>query len=201
MVAGATYPFLPETVALHWGISGEADGWGGRIWGAGLGPLLLGVVFFLFSILPTIDPLQENVRRFERDYNRFFAALAAFLFYLHALSLIANLGVRFNMGALLSPALGGLWFVIGGLLLHAKQNWFIGIRTPWTLSSGEVWDKTHELGGRLFKACGALALLGILFPAQAFYFAVVPVALVVFCTIGYSYIEYQNIKRKKSVVS
>ncbi len=74
----------------------------------------------------------------------------------------------------------------------AKRNWFIGIRTPWTLNSDAVWDKTHRIGGRLFKAAGIVALLGVFFPNHAILLILVPAILVASFTIIYSYFEYQR---------
>ena len=61
------------------------------------------------------------------------------------------------------PAFAVLLFYIGILIKHAKRNWFIGIRTPWTLSSDKVWDKTHALGGKLFQVSAVITLGGIFF--------------------------------------
>jgi hypothetical protein len=75
---------------------------------------------------------------------------------------------------------------------NAKRNWFIGIRTPWTLSSDSVWDKTHKLGGKLFKVSGIIALFGVIFPLFAFYLVIVPVISVAFYTMLFSYLEFRK---------
>lgn len=92
----------------------------------------------------------------------------------------------------LAPAFGMLFYCCGILTENAKRNWFIGIRTPWTLSNEKVWEKTHKIGGKLFKIAGVIALLGIAFQSYALFFILVPVILVATYTTVYSYIEYQK---------
>jgi uncharacterized membrane protein len=88
--------------------------------------------------------------------------------------------------------LGLLFFYIGILCENAKRNWFIGIRTPWTLSSDKVWDKTNKLGGKLFKIAGVVALFGIFFRSYTMYFVLVPAISFAVYTIVYSYLEYRK---------
>jgi uncharacterized membrane protein len=92
----------------------------------------------------------------------------------------------------LSPAFAILFYYSGILIENAKRNWFIGIRTPWTLSNDEVWDKTHKIGGKLFKLAGILALFAIFFERYAILVIVVPLIVVSIYTVVYSYLEYQK---------
>jgi uncharacterized membrane protein len=85
---------------------------------------------------------------------------------------------------------------MGFMMSHAKRNWFIGIRTPWTLSSDLVWDKTHLIGSRLFKAAGLLAFAGIFFQPYALWFVLTPVLFATLYTLLYSYFEYEKEKRR-----
>lgn len=73
-----------------------------------------------------------------------------------------------------------------------SQNWFIGIRTPWTLSSERVWDKTHKIGAKLFKVSDLIAFLGLIAPDYGLFFVFVPVILAAAYLIVYSYFEYQK---------
>lgn len=72
------------------------------------------------------------------------------------------------------------------------MNWFIGIRTPWTLSNEKVWDKTHKVGGKMFKIAGVIALFGFFFRNYALFLTLVPVIFIVIYTFVYSYNEYQK---------
>jgi uncharacterized membrane protein len=117
------------------------------------------------------------------------------MLYLYLLTIFWNIGFRFSIVFMLSPAFAILFYYAGILTENAKRNWFIGIRTPWTMSSDKVWDKTHKLGGMLFKVSGILALFGLLLPDYAFLLVVIPVVLVAIYTVVYSYFEYQKIKK------
>jgi uncharacterized membrane protein len=88
--------------------------------------------------------------------------------------------------------MGLLFYYTGVLCEKSKRNWFIGIRTPWTLSSDKVWEKTHKIGGKLFKIAGIIAILGALTPEYAIILILIPVISAVGYTIAYSYFEYQK---------
>lgn len=186
------YPYMPERMASHWNAEGQVDGYMPKFWGLFLMPLISVGLLLLFLLIPKIDPLKKNIQKFRKYYDWFIVLLIAFLLYIYLLSLAANLGYDFNMTTMMVPALGILFYYIGILTENAKRNWFIGIRTPWTLSSDVVWDKTHKLGGKLFKAAGVIALLGILAGGYAIWFVLVPVIAVALYTLIYSYFEYQK---------
>jgi len=186
------YPQMPDEMASHWNIKGEADGYMSKFWGLFLMPIILLGLFLLFILIPKIDPLKANIAKFRKYFDGFMVLIMVFLFYIYLLSIAWNLGKRFDMSQMMVPALGILFYYCGILVENAKRNWFIGIRTPWTLSSEKVWEKTHKIGGKLFKVTGLIILLGIFFPNYAFYFILVPVLLAAFYTITYSYFEYQK---------
>jgi len=186
------FPQMPNKMASHWNIKGEANGYMSKFWGLFLMPIILLGLFLLFILIPKIDPLKENIAKFRKYFDGFIVLIMVFLFYIYLLSIAWNLGKRFDMGQMMVPALGILFYYCGILTENAKRNWFIGIRTPWTLSSESVWDKTHKIGGKLFKIAGLIAFLGIFFPNYAFYFILVPVLLAAFYTITYSYFDYQK---------
>jgi len=114
------------------------------------------------------------------------------LLYIHLLTILWNMGVRFNMAQLLAPAFGILFYYCGILIENARRNWFIGIRTPWTLSSEKVWEKTHKVGGKLFKISGIIAFVGIFLQDYVLFLILVPVISTTIYTIVYSYFEYQK---------
>lgn len=93
---------------------------------------------------------------------------------------------------MLPAGIGILFYYIGILMEHAEINWFIGIRTPWTLSSDMIWKKTNRLGGKLFRIAGIVTLLGAFFPGFEFYFILGPALLIAGFTAVYSYLEYQK---------
>jgi uncharacterized membrane protein len=119
-----------------------------------------------------------------------------FMFYLNLLVIFWNLGAQFSMNRFLPPAFAILFFFAGVLIENSKRNWFIGIRTPWTLSSDFVWDKTHKVGGKLFKASALISLLGVIFPDYAMWLLLVPVIFSSVYVFVYSYVEFKKETKK-----
>ncbi len=195
IIGACLYSQMPERMASHWNAQGEVDGYMPKLWGLFLMPLISVAVFLLFVFMPRIDPLKANIEKFRKYFDIFIVLVALFLLYLYLLTILWNLGVRFSLPQFLAPAFGVLFYDAGVLIKNAKRNYFIGIRTPWTLNNDAVWEKTHQIGGRLFKTAGLIALLGIFFPRQAIFLVLVPVILFAVYTIIYSYFEYRKVIR------
>ncbi len=191
------YPQMPEQMASHWNATGEVDGFLPKFWGLFLIPMMSLGLFLLFLVIPKIDPLKANIEKFRKYFDGFIILIFGFLFYIYLLTIFWNLGFRFALPQLMIPALGALFYYCGILVENAKRNWFIGIRTPWTLSNEQVWDKTHKLGGKLFKSAGLIAFFGIIFVDYAPYFILFPIIFIAFYLIAFSYFEYQRQEKKK----
>lgn len=187
------YPEMPELMASHWNVKGEVDGYLHKFWGLFLMPFISVGLFLLFIAIPKIDPLKQNIEKFRDYFDWFVVLVMLFLFYIYMLTVFWALGMLFDMIQALVPALGILFFYAGVLVENAKRNWFIGIRTPWTLSSERVWDKTHKLGGKLFKIAAVIMLLGFFFRDFAIWFILVPIFAVAIYTVVYSYFEYERL--------
>jgi uncharacterized membrane protein len=187
-----SYPRMPEVVAVHWNAQGIANGYGSRFEAVFTLPLITIVVAALLLFIPEIDPLKANIEKFRKDFNAFMLAFALFFFYLYALTTMLNLGFQFSLNQFLVPGFGIFIYACGVLLGKAKRNFFIGIRTPWTLSSDTVWAKTHLLGGLLFKISGVFAILGILSPNLALLFLLVPLLASSAITVVYSYFVFRS---------
>ena len=129
-IGGYFYPQMPERVASHWNAQGQVDGYMSRFWGLFLTPIISIGLALLFVLVPRIDPLSANIERFKRHYYGFVILVLLFLFYLYLLTIVWNLGSRFNMVQPLAPALAVLFYACGVLIEKAKRNYFIGIRTP-----------------------------------------------------------------------
>jgi uncharacterized membrane protein len=185
---------LPESMASHWNANDQVDGYTSRFWGVYLLPLFALGMLGLFLVIPSIDPLKANIAQFRETFNLFITLVVAFMVYIHILSLRWNLGYTdFGMSQAMLPAMGVLFFFIGYLLRRAKRNFFIGIRTPWTLSSDRVWDETHRLGAVLFMISGVLAIIGSFFGGNtAFWMLFIPIIGSTLITLVYSYVLYQR---------
>ena len=192
IVAFYVYPQMPERAASHWNAQGEVDGYISKFWASFLMPIVSLLAALLFLFIPKIDPFKANIEKFRGYFEGFIIVILLFLLYIYLLTIFWNLGFRFNMIYLMIPPLAVLLYYAGILVEKAKRNWFIGIRTPWTLSSDQVWEKTHKIGGKLFKASAIIALLGMLFVEYAMYFVMIPVICFVIFVFFYSYFEYQK---------
>jgi len=186
------YPLMPERMAFHWNLEGRVDNYVPKFWALSFEPLLSIGLFLLFLVIPKIDPLKENIKKFGKYYDGPVVFFVVFLFYLYLLTIAWHLNVQFNMLHALAPALGVLYYFVGVLCVHVERNWFVGIRTPWTMSSDVVWRKTHKIGATLFKVCGVTAFLGLVFERFALYFIVLPILAVAVYTTVYSYFEYKK---------
>jgi len=195
-LALAALPAMPQQVATHWNARGQADGFSSPLVAVLLQPAIMAGLTLLMLAIPRIDPLKANIRLFQADYNLLIVLMNLFMFYLHVLIILWGLGTRFDMNRAILPAFGLLFYYIGVLLGKARRNYMIGIRTPWTLASETVWDKTHRLGGKLFKISGVLALVGVFFPTYAYLFLLLPVLAAAVSTIVYSYIAYRHEEKR-----
>ncbi|KZN24084.1 hypothetical protein A4G99_06385 [Haladaptatus sp. R4] len=187
------YPRMPDQIASHWNASGNADGTMPKLWGLFLIPTMTAGLLVLFAAIPRIDPLRENIAEFRRYYDLFIVLFVAFMLYMQALIVLWNLGYRFDFTMVLSPAIGVLYYFIGALMSRVERNWFIGVRTPWTLSDDRVWKRTHARAGPLFKLAGIIAILGAFVPRYAIYLVVGPVLLAAAYLMLYSYVEYRRV--------
>jgi len=185
---------LPELMASHWNVNDQVDGYMPKFWGVFMLPLMSLGMTLLFLVIPNIDPLKANIAQFREAFNLFIVLIVGFMVYIHTLTLQWSLGyTNFDMSKAMLPAMGLLFIFIGYMLRQAKRNFFIGIRTPWTLSSDKVWDETHRLGSILFMVSGVLALIGGLFGGTtAFWFLFVPLLGSTVFLLVYSYVLYQR---------
>jgi uncharacterized membrane protein len=195
----ALYADLPATMPTHWDANGNVNGTMPKQVGAFLLPAIGAVVLGLLLALPRIDPLRANYARFARAYQGFALALAGFLVGLHALVLAAALGggPPFLPGLLV--LLAGLFAILAAFVGRVPPTWFVGIRTPWTLSNEATWRATHRLAAKLFLAL-ALATLAAaaLPPAWAFRVVGGGAALVAAVCVVYSLVDYRKRTRAPS---
>lgn len=162
----AVYGRLPERVPTHFDLSGQPDDWMDRFPGAFVLPALTAGIYLLLLALRRIDPRRAHYARFEDTYWVILAVLAIILSALHVLTLGLALGWPIDMGRATMMTMGLLFVGLGNYLPRIRSNWWIGIRTPWTLENETVWRDTHRVGGWTFVAAGlVLVAAGLLLPA------------------------------------
>jgi len=148
------WPRLPARVPTHWNIHGVPDGYSSRLAAVLIMPGIVLGLTGLFRILPRLDPRRINYEKFQDTYWLIANAVMLFLLGVHALVIANGLGYPVAMARLMPVGIGLLFIVLGNSLTRVQPTWFVGIRTPWTLSSDTVWRKTHRTGGFTFVIAG-----------------------------------------------
>ena len=152
------YARLPDEVPMHWGFDGEINRYGSKneLWLIGaLGPLFA----LLFQFLPRLDPKRRNYEKFQTYYEAFSLVLVAFTSVMMGVALLESFRPgTLSMGRVVSALVGLLFLFLGNLMGKIKPNFFMGIRTPWTISDPDVWNRAHRLGGGLFFLTGLVTL-------------------------------------------
>ena len=166
LFAGVVYGRLPAEVPVHWNVAGEVDGWMPRFPGAFLMPLGVLVLWVLALGLPRIDPRREEYERFGETYWLLMNLIMLFVAALGVMTLGAALGWGVDVGRVVTAGVGVLFVALGNFLPRVRPNWWMGVRTPWTLSSERVWARTQRLAGWLFVAAGLAVLLATPLPGE-----------------------------------
>ncbi len=147
-------------VPVHWGPDGQPDGYADKTVGLLLLPVITGLVAALMAIIPSIEPRRANLERSWKPYLATWIGVVLLMAGLHVLAVAAALGSTLDMTRIVFIGAGVLFLVIGNFLPKARQNFLMGVRTPWTLTSERSWTATHRLGGRLFVLLG-LVMIGL----------------------------------------
>jgi uncharacterized membrane protein len=154
------YPELPRMVPSHWNAQGEIDGYMTKPWGVFLLPLLTLVIYVMFFLLPLISPHGFRMEKFNNIVRLFQFVMVLFMGGISMTTLLAARGDAVPVENIAMTGVGLLLLVLGNYMGKLQKNFFIGIRTPWTLASDEVWGRTHRLGGWTFSAAGLLMVIG-----------------------------------------
>lgn len=188
------YPHLPEQVPSHWNLKGEVDSYMSRPQGAFVMPLTVLVLYLLMVIVPAIDPRRDNYIRFQNAYRLMRWSLVLFLGGLWVLTIMFAMGYDVNISLIVKAGVSLLLAVIGNFMGQFRHNYFVGIKTPWTLANEEVWHQTHRLGGRIWVAgglvCLAMSPINALWANYLYFASIMVMALV---PMAYSFILYRRI--------
>ncbi len=163
LAASATvYSRLPARVPLRWNMAGDVTTYGSPLGLALLMPCVMAGVLLLATALPATDPFRANYRKFMPTYRLVFACVLTLLLAVHLVTLALALGQPVPTDRVAPMGVGVLFVLVGNLLPRARRNWIFGIRTPWTLSSDRVWERTHRVGGYVLTAAGLVILASLL---------------------------------------
>ncbi|NCB62317.1 MAG: DUF1648 domain-containing protein [Clostridia bacterium] len=199
VLLAAVYARLPGQVPMNWGLNGAVSyGPKSQLWfTALLSPLLL----FLFRGLPKIDPRKKNYEKFQKYYDSFCLVMMIFLLGMNALVLSESFWPgRISVGKMITVGIGALFVFLGNLMPKVKNNFFMGVRTPWTLSDPDVWNRANRLGGQCFFVCGLAWVAGglLLSDIANFVLVLAGTAVITLIPVGMSYLWYKK-KRQGGV--
>ncbi|MBJ7895260.1 SdpI family protein [Bacillus atrophaeus] len=159
-----TYSSLPNDLVTHWGINGNADDYSSKFNAMMTFIGIMIIQYILMVTIPKIDP-KNNYKTFMRPYMAVFNTMFAVLFIINLITILTGLGYDLPIPYLGSFVLGAIFMVFGNFIQKVKPNFFLGIRTPWTLSNERVWKDTHRVSSKLFVLAGVIIMLTAFFPS------------------------------------
>lgn len=190
----ALYDRMPAQVPTHWDSSGHVDRFMSKPWGALVMPLTTALVFVVLSVLPRISPRGFRMDRFAVAYDTIVLSVVGFLAFTSTLVTLQQVGLPVPMDRAIRSGVGVLFIVLGNLLGKVQKNFFVGVRTPWTLASDEVWLRTNRLGGKLFVLAGFVVFVSALFVDQGTALILGAVGVAALVPVAYSYWLYRRLE-------
>jgi len=192
---GSLWNSLPESVPIHWNLEGEIDNWGSKYILIGLVFLMPILTYILMLVVPNIDP-KKRIEAMGGKYDQFKFIVVAFMSVLSIFIIYISKNQKLSSPSMILVLVGILFVFMGNYFKVLKQNYFIGIKTPWTLENEEVWKLTHLLAGKMWVIGGlAVVILSLILPENInFYFFMSIIAIISIVPIVYSYLIYKKLK-------
>lgn len=194
-LSAAFYPHLPNPCPIHWNLHGQIDGYGSPLTMALIAPSTSAGLVLLLMLFPAIGPFKRNLENFRVVYGRIGALLLTFFLALQVILLLAASGRPLRIGPAFTVLFGLMFAFLGNWMGKLRRNFYVGIRTPWTLANDTVWEKTHRIGGRLFVIGGAISAITGLFAGDVTCFVVLigTIFISVVWSIVYSLVIYRRL--------
>lgn len=189
------YPELPNQVPMQWGADGSVNWHASKLTALLVNNGMFVFIYLILYLVPKFDPKKKNYQQFSRSYNIIYHSILILFFTINIIVLFTSLGYSLKIEFFI-PVIAGLSFIVlGNYMQTVKPNWFIGIRTPWTLENDQVWRKTHRLGSKLFIIAGVIMIIVPFLPdAFAFPMIIIVSSIAALVPIVYSYILYRKLK-------
>lgn len=193
----ALYPSLPDRVPTHWNAQGDANGYSGKLQAVLLMPGIMAALTLLFAAMPWLSP-----RQFEMNgsiarrpvYLQVMLLMLAFMLYVHLVMLAAAWGRHIHMAQAMLGGVCALFAALSPFLRNLRRNFYIGVRTPWTLASEPVWASTHRFAARTFLFAGVAGVVFALLPRP--HAAMVTLAAGALAPVIYSLVYYKQLERR-----
>ena len=186
---------LPDPYPTHWNIHGEADGFTPMPWGALLLPLTQAFLWLVLVVAPWVSPRRFRLEPM-RVFGSFVILISAFFTAMTAVGVADALGRHQAVGRMLPIFIGALLMGLGNYLGKTTPNFFIGVRTPWTLASPVVWERTHRLAAWMFVTTGLVVMVIGALSAHAS-LAILLVLVPALVPAVYSYVVYRRLEGVK----
>lgn len=195
VATAVVYPHLPAVVPVHWDAHGNVNGWSAKWTLFVVNPGIMAGMMLLFAVLPWLSPKHFEMDSFRSTYLYIMVVILAMLCYMHVLLLAAGMGWGLDMSR---AVLGGaclLLALIGNVLGKVRRNFYVGVRTPWTIASERVWNQTHRLAAKTFVVSGLLGLTAVGLRAPFW----LPLAILLaglLAPVVYSLVFYKQLQRR-----
>jgi uncharacterized membrane protein len=199
MVTLYFYPRLPSKIPIHWNAEGQIDGYSGKFLGAFLIPLMNLASYFMFIFLPYLDPKKANYEKFPAAYKLVRYSFHILFVCIQGIILLVALGYPVNVTMFIGIGISLLFVLMGNVMGKFKHNYFVGIKTPWTLANEEVWTKTHRMAAPLWVVGGLIsAVFAIIGDGKSSFFIVlmVVVSVISIVPIVYSFVIFKRLEKK-----
>lgn len=189
------YPHMPARVPTHWNARGQINGYMSPLGAVAVPMIAIALLAALTLLLPVISPRGYEIKPFASVFALVMLA-AQMLVLISALAVLLNAaGHTVQMPLVCMLGIGALFLVIGNYMGKLRKNFFIGIRTPWTLASDLVWERTHRMGGWLFMLAGLAIIAIALFGASPTWLLGIALAAALIPT-AYSYVIYRRVEAR-----
>lgn len=187
------YPHLPNTIPMHWDAHGNVNGWGakGMLF---IDPGIMAGILLLFVVLPWLSPKQFEMDSFRSTYLYIMVMILTLVGYVHALVLAAGLSMAIDMTRAVEGGLCLLIALLGNVLGKVRRNFYVGVRTPWTIANEQVWNATHRFAAKTLFAGGLAGLVAVILRAP-FWLPIAAILLGALIPVVYSLIFYKQLER------
>ncbi|MBK7427990.1 MAG: SdpI family protein [Saprospiraceae bacterium] len=187
---------LPTEIPLHYNFKGEADSFGHKQTLLWFLPLTILGIYVLLLIIPFVDPKK----RIAHEGSSFYSIRLIVSMFLSAVFIgyLLELKNRTGFSDFISIIILAFIVTFGNYMPRLKPNYFVGIRTPWTLEHPEVWSKTHRFSGRLWMIVGIILLIiyAIFYNRLTPALAIIAIISLAFISVIYSFIAYKKLNVK-----
>lgn len=195
-LSALAYGRLPDPVPTHWNLHGVVDGWTAKPFGPFVLPLAMLGAWIVLRFVPRISPKGFQVEGFRPAFEVMKVTILGVLLVITAAVHLAGMGHPVSVGRVAQGAVGVLFVVLGNYMGKVTRNFFVGIRTPWTLANEEVWSRTHRFGGRLMVLAGLVCLVAALLDVMSAAILIGAILLAAVVPVAYSYVVYRRLSPK-----